>query len=199
MEEVSGVDHILLTGGAGFLGKVVLENLIRRYSCSSKVKIYVLIRSKKGRSAENRFAGIKTSPCFEMLPYRWYDSVEVVEGDLSEPRLGLRKVELDSLRKKITRIIHCAASIDFNLPIKEALRDNVDNTLNVLDFAKTCTNLAKMVSVSTAYVNPVPEEKSSETLVPLSRPANLLYQQIKGGLIEEKQLLKESGHPNTYT
>lgn len=47
---------IFLTGGSGFLGKVIIEKLLR--SCPNVKKIYVLLRSKKGRSSEERMKSL---------------------------------------------------------------------------------------------------------------------------------------------
>lgn len=43
---------IFITGGSGLMGKVLIEKLL--FSCSDLDKIYILIRPKKGRSAELR-------------------------------------------------------------------------------------------------------------------------------------------------
>jgi fatty acyl-CoA reductase len=44
---------IFLTGGTGFLGKILIEKLLRQ--CWDLNKIYVLVRPKKGKSPEDRF------------------------------------------------------------------------------------------------------------------------------------------------
>lgn len=51
---------IFLTGGSGFLGKVLIEKLLR--SCSGLKRIYVLIRCKKGVSGEERLKKITDLP-----------------------------------------------------------------------------------------------------------------------------------------
>jgi FlaA1/EpsC-like NDP-sugar epimerase len=43
---------IFLTGATGFLGKALIEKLLR--SCSQVKTIYVLVRKKKGKSATER-------------------------------------------------------------------------------------------------------------------------------------------------
>ncbi len=43
---------IFITGATGFLGKVLIEKLLR--SCYNLNKIYVLVRSKKGASPNQR-------------------------------------------------------------------------------------------------------------------------------------------------
>lgn len=43
---------IFITGGSGFMGKVLIEKLL--YSCSDLNKIYVLMRTKRDRNFETR-------------------------------------------------------------------------------------------------------------------------------------------------
>jgi thioester reductase-like protein len=43
---------VFLTGGTGFIGKVLIEKLLR--SCSDLNKIYVLVRSKRGQTPKQR-------------------------------------------------------------------------------------------------------------------------------------------------
>lgn len=47
---------IFLTGGTGFMGKALLEKLLR--SCPHIKHIYLLIRSKKGKNVEQRLEDI---------------------------------------------------------------------------------------------------------------------------------------------
>lgn len=51
---------ILVTGGTGFLGKVLLEKLLR--SCDTLQCIYVLLRSKRGLSSEQRYRELIQNP-----------------------------------------------------------------------------------------------------------------------------------------
>jgi hypothetical protein len=50
---------ILITGGTGFMGKVLLEKILR--SCSDVDTIYLLIRAKKGKEARQRVEDIFSS------------------------------------------------------------------------------------------------------------------------------------------
>ncbi|KAG0428902.1 hypothetical protein HPB47_024140 [Ixodes persulcatus] len=48
--------NVLVTGSTGFLGKVLLEKLLR--SCPDVGSIYLIVRSKRGLRAEDRIADI---------------------------------------------------------------------------------------------------------------------------------------------
>lgn len=52
--------NILLTGGTGFVGKVLLEKLLR--SCDNVRHIYILLRSKRGLSSEQRYKELIQNP-----------------------------------------------------------------------------------------------------------------------------------------
>ncbi len=71
---------VFLTGVTGFVGKVVLEELLRRKEELGLEKIFVLIRpSLKGISPEERFKSeVVASPCFREISSDWVPSVEVV-------------------------------------------------------------------------------------------------------------------------
>jgi fatty acyl-CoA reductase len=51
---------ILITGGTGFLGKVLVEKLLR--ICPNLKKIYLIMREKKGKNIEERLQEIFSGP-----------------------------------------------------------------------------------------------------------------------------------------
>jgi len=51
---------VFITGGSGFIGKQVIEKLLR--SCSDIDRIYVLMRAKKGQSPQQRLQQTLSSP-----------------------------------------------------------------------------------------------------------------------------------------
>lgn len=51
---------ILVTGGTGFVGKVLVEKLLR--TCDSLQCIYLLLRSKRGLSSEERYHELIQNP-----------------------------------------------------------------------------------------------------------------------------------------
>lgn len=57
---------ILVTGATGFLGKALLEKLLR--SCPRVATIYLLIRTKRGLSAEERCKELLKNPVCTRFP-----------------------------------------------------------------------------------------------------------------------------------
>lgn len=51
---------VFLTGATGFLGKLILEKLLR--SCPDMKKVYILLRPKKNKDVEKRFDEIFEAP-----------------------------------------------------------------------------------------------------------------------------------------
>ena len=194
--------EFLLTGVTGFLGKVVLEELVRRREELGVERVHVLIRPRKQRQAAERFTReVAGSPCFSGLPADWTRYVSVVQGALEEPGLALEAKRRVELAARVTHIMHAAASVSFDLPLAEAARANVATSLNLLELARGCHELQRLIYVSTAYVTPHPGEgiPIEEVLAPLPEPAAELYRSILEGQCDAGALLKRSGHPNTYT
>lgn len=50
---------VLVTGGSGFLGKAIIEKLLR--TCKDVKTVYVMLRSKRGVSSEDRLEKLKNS------------------------------------------------------------------------------------------------------------------------------------------
>lgn len=50
---------VLVTGGSGFLGKAIIEKLLR--TCKEVDKVYALLRSKRGIVSEDRLEKLKNS------------------------------------------------------------------------------------------------------------------------------------------
>ncbi len=200
--------NILLTGVTGFVGKVVLEELIRRKDELTLNKVYILIRKKINKktggeiSPLDRFnLDVASSPCFSQLPKNWKNCITVISGDLKLNNLGIEESIVKNMQKDITKIINCAASVEFDLPLVDAAEANITSALNVLNFSRNCSKLDSFVNVSTAYVSPHPGDGVAvqEKLVNLPFDPEIIYQTILDGTANEKELMAKTGHPNTYT
>src|SRR4051812_45374006 len=96
---------IFLTGTTGFLGKVVLEELIRCREDYHLRKIVVLLRPSNTLCAQDRFySEVASSPCFSMLHPQWQEKVEVIQGDLTQSNCGLNPETLQRICLEVTHI-----------------------------------------------------------------------------------------------
>ena len=202
-----GGKSLLLTGGTGFVGKVLIERLLDKDDVES---IHLLVRQKRGVSVCKRAEALSRSAALSERRAKIIQHVTVHECELSQPGLGLVDLEaLERLRLSTTHIIHLAASVDFDLPIARAAEANVGGALNVLEFAKQCPKLEALVHCSTAYVAPADPDDAAlpEAHVPsfqslVGLDASQAYDQIRGGEVSQDETrlwLEASGHPNTYT
>jgi thioester reductase-like protein len=55
---------VLVTGETGFMGKVLMEKLLR--SCPHFKNIYLLVRSKKGKNVDSRIEELFNDPVSEI-------------------------------------------------------------------------------------------------------------------------------------
>ncbi|KAJ9067059.1 hypothetical protein DSO57_1003364 [Entomophthora muscae] len=193
---------LFLTGSTGFVGMAVLERLLRT---SQIGHIYCLVRAAKGIPAAERLTHVFENPLFDSLRSTCPDfttKVTPVEGDLSLPSLGLSS---SSFTSTINTIIHCAASIEFTLPIKDAFEINTAGVMRILELAEACPNLDLIVHVSTAYVNC--NQKTGTTIEEKIYPIQVGNPQCLIGqlpFLSQKELdcLEEcvlKQYPNTYT
>lgn len=72
MDEFYAGKNIFVTGGTGFMGKVLLEKMLR--CLPSLEKIYVLARAKRGQLPEERLKKMF------LLPVSSNDDIELITG-----------------------------------------------------------------------------------------------------------------------
>ncbi|XP_050091386.1 putative fatty acyl-CoA reductase CG5065 [Anopheles aquasalis] len=146
---------VFLTGGTGFLGKVLIEKLLR--SCPDIGRIFVLMRSKRGKSIEQRVAELANCPLFDRLKEENREAlakVVPVYGDITQLRLGMHEEEMQRL-SKVTVAFHLAASVRFDDPLKDAIKTNICSTQEMFEvLQRAAPKVRAVVHVSTAYSNP---------------------------------------------
>jgi len=64
--------------------------------------------------------------------------VEVVEGDVSVPGLGLNEATQARLAKSLDLVVNSAGLTDFNPDLRDAISSNVDSAIYLLDFLRKC-------------------------------------------------------------
>ena len=150
--------HILLVGVTGFIGKVWLVDLLENIPDIGKITL--LIRRNRTTSAQRRFEKIvEESPTLDPLQEKYgrrlgaflKEKVEVVEGDVSQPGLGMDPETQARLQKSLDLVVNSAGLTDFNPDLRDAIASNVDSTLNLIDFLRKCDH-AGLMHLSTCYV-----------------------------------------------
>ena len=150
--------HILLIGATGFIGKVWLANLLTELPEIGR--IYLLIRGNRSASSLARFQRVvEESPVFgplaqlhgEKFAGFLRDRVEVVDGDVTKPGLGLAPEAARRIRGSVDLIVNSSGLTDFNPDLRDALAMNVRATKYLLDFLAACDHAA-LLHLSTSYV-----------------------------------------------
>jgi thioester reductase-like protein len=169
--------HILLIGVTGFIGKVWLVNLLEDVPKTGKITL--LVRRNRTTSAQRRFEKIlEESPAFDSLQERHgggltaflKEKVEVVEGDVSEPGLGLDEATQERLNKSLDLVVNSAGLTDFNPDLRDAISSNVASVSNLLAFVRKCER-AGLMHLSTCYVVGMRDGRVTEELRDNYNPA----------------------------
>ena len=150
--------HILLTGATGLVGQYLVRDLLL-----AGASLAVLIRPQGSASAVGRL---------EQLLARWDRELGrplprpvCIEGDISQPGLGLTQEAREWVSQNCRSLMHNAASLTFfgKDRAQEPWLSNLTGVNNVLDFCRH-NGPRELHHVSTAYVcgrrpGPVLEEE----------------------------------------
>lgn len=150
---------VFVTGGTGFMGKVLLEKMLR---CLPSLKnLYILLRAKKGVSPKERVEQIYKLPVFDLLRKQCpeaYKKLVVVEGDLSQENLGLSEEDRRIMEEEVSVVMHMAATLKLEAGLKEAVTINTIGTKRVMELASKMKKLEALIHLSTAFCHcDVPE------------------------------------------
>ncbi|MFF9062379.1 type I polyketide synthase [Streptomyces sp. NPDC014882] len=121
--------HVFLTGATGFLGAFLLRDLAR----ATRGTLHCLVRADDAADGLRRLRE-------NLEYYRVWDEVdpariEVVVGDLAEPRFGLGEEEFDALARTVDVVYHGGAQVHWLHPFGTLKAANVGGTREVLRLA----------------------------------------------------------------
>lgn len=201
---------VFITGASGFIGRVLLEKLLRSYT---GIKwIYILMRSKKDQTPSERLhSQVLNAPIFDAIRAKpegskLFDKISVIAGDIGEPDLGMSREDMQLLLhdESLSVVFHCAATIKFDEPLRVSVKLNLVATKAIIELCRRLPSLVSLCHVSTAYVNSdiKSNQPIGEELYPINRkPVHVikmaevldedLMQMLKSKLVGQR--------PNTYT
>ncbi|HEX4859109.1 MAG TPA: SDR family oxidoreductase [Usitatibacteraceae bacterium] len=112
-----------ITGGTGFIGKFLIQNLLKRSGT-----IHVLVRKDSLKKLEGL--------------YKWWGldarqkRIVPVVGDLAKPKLGVAAADLAKMKGKVAHVFHLAAIYDLSADAESQRVANIDGTRNAVQFAE---------------------------------------------------------------
>ena len=171
--------RVLLIGVTGFIGKVWLANTLM--VLPEIANVYLLIRTQPSNPAQKRFEKMmEESPVFDPLFDKYGDAmgallaekIEVVEGDVSQPGLGLEAETSARLSRDLDLIVNSSGLTDFNPDLRDALAVNVDSTYHLMEFIRGSEHAA-LLHLSTCYVAGQRDGRVSERVRPNYTPAGV--------------------------
>lgn len=213
---MSEVEHmfrgrsILITGASGFIGRVLVEKILRSYP--NVKNIYLLLRTKKNFPPKERLnKDILNAKIFDKIKQQdnckeLFDKIIVVSGDIQQPNLGISERDFEILYndKDLAIVFHCAATIKFDEPLHTSIKLNLIATKAMLDMSRKFHNLVCFCHVSTAYVNSDIKNNADieEVLYPMKQKPREVIKMAESMDEDLMQILKPclvDQRPNTYT
>ena len=140
-----------VTGGTGFIGRFLVENLLKRGA-----PVHVLVRKESLKK-------------LEALRITWNaDEKQVIAvlGDLGKSDLGISDADKKRLKGKIKHMFHLAAVYDLNASAEDQQLANIDGTRNAVELAQTlqvgCFHHASSIAAAGLYEGTFREDMFEE-------------------------------------
>ena len=155
--------RVRLTGATGFVGKEFLAQAASHPHVEEVVCVVrpETIRDRKTKEVVRVLSGRERGA---LLLKRLHVSGKAasrfrfVEGDVEKPGFGIQAGELERLRREITHVVHCAASVSFDDPYASSFLANVVGCRNALAFSKQIqatpgSRFVSHVAIETSYIH----------------------------------------------
>jgi thioester reductase-like protein len=130
---VPTLNHVLLTGGTGFIGPFLIKSLLEQ----TRAKIYVLVRASDDEQGRQRLKAAMDSmgPCGTGLMQMFESRVIPICGDLGQANLGLSQDVWDFLANEVDSVYHNGATVNYLFNYDRMRDANVMGTNEVLRLA----------------------------------------------------------------
>jgi len=141
MRQMLANETVFITGFPGFIAGRLVERLAREGA-----RFILLVQRALLERAHQDVAQIVAETGAQA------ETFSIVQGDITEPDLGLAQTDLERARAETRTLFHLAAAYDLAVAREVAQLVNVQGTQNVNQFAKSIANLRRYHYVSTCYV-----------------------------------------------
>ncbi|XP_063218990.1 putative fatty acyl-CoA reductase CG5065 [Bacillus rossius redtenbacheri] len=193
---------IFVTGGTGFMGKVLVEKLLR--SCPGIKNIYLLMRPKRGQDVATRLCELLQSPLFDRIRNERpldLNKIIPIQGDVTEPELGISQSDQNLLIRYVSVVFHSAATVKFDEALKLSVTINMLGTKRLVELCHRMLSLEVLIHVSTAYCNCDREEVNEVIYAPPYDPEKIIQcmEWMDDDLVQALTPKLIGNRPNTYT
>lgn len=134
-------ETVFLTGFPGFIAGRLLERLAKDHA-----RFLLLVQPQLLERAHRELEELANQTKKPLSDFR------ILEGDITQPNLGLLPTDQELARSQSTTVFHLAALYDLAVARETAMKVNVGGTRNVNEFARTIPNLRRYNYISTCYV-----------------------------------------------
>jgi len=147
---------ILVTGSTGFLGKLLVEKILRVQP--GVKRLYLLVRAPDDAAAHKRvLQEIVGKELFSVLREKHgaafqslvQEKVSPLAGDMTHEGLGLESTRAKQLAEEVDIIVNGAAITNFYERYDVAMASNTFGAVHVCNFAKQCSSLKLLLHIST--------------------------------------------------
>ncbi|MCP3802000.1 thioester reductase domain-containing protein [Allokutzneria sp. A3M-2-11 16] len=166
---------VLLTGASGYLGRFLCLEWLEKLAPAGG-KVICLVRGQEAGAARARlddaFAGEDPELAARFGELAEH-GLEVLAGDIAEPRLGLDDDTWERLAREVDHIAHAGALVNHVLPYNHLFDANVAGTAELIRLGLTTRvkSFAYLSSVAVATASPEPSPVDEDADVRLVMPS----------------------------
>lgn len=102
IQQLFSKTKVFVTGGSGFLGKILVEKLLR--SVPDLGAVYMLLRDKRGQTMHERIDKILDDVIFSRLKEempKFRHKVYPIKGDCELPNLGMNIEDIQKIQNEV--------------------------------------------------------------------------------------------------
>ncbi|KAH6670393.1 putative NRPS-like enzyme [Halenospora varia] len=170
---------ILLTGTTGSLGAHILAQLL---PLENVKKIYCLVRANSPGAAMDRV--LSTMAAKQLLPFKNINKIVALPASLGDKHLGLNAATMAEVKGSLTKVIHSAWAVNFNLHIRSFEQQHIAGVSNLLNLCLSVhgTTPAQFFfcsSISAAAGTPLPASIAEGPVPELAHAQDMGYARSK--------------------